>query len=58
MATSIRAEQLKQQYEDPNAEYVGPYAKDGNHEDEILSLLWAAGLKTTTDGQAIEDTEE
>ena len=53
--TETPSEQIKREIEDPDAEFVGPYRKNGFDADTdnafaIEALAWAAGWKINAEG--------
>ena len=47
-------DQIKRQIEDPDEEFVGPYAKNGDNAFAIETVAWAAGLGITDEGYTKE----
>ena len=47
-------EQIKRQIEDPDSRFVGPFEKDGRNAFLIETIAWAAGLRITDEGFAVD----
>ena len=56
-AAEVIREQIREQIDHPDHEYVGPYRKSPENYDHIEALLWAAGLFVNSEGFAV-DIEE